>query len=288
FQERWLVGLAASMAWLTAAVTLGWIMHRASRSFGAPHPGLLWYQAALVCLMLGLMAILATMVWPEQWPVLRSMHRHLNLLGFVGLTAVGTLQVLLPTVGGYVDPMAGQRLHLDLKYTFFAVLLMTGGATFWPWLSWFGLGAWGWVLVRLLRPMYGHFFRIVRADGAALSLLGALFGFWLSLGSTLWQEGSVVLPIFFACFLFPLVTGALAHLLPMWWWPGLPTPQRNGAQHSLGRFALLRVGAFWLGSVGIMVDAFWGAYLVVVPLFLFLGQVGWLGRGYSPDVVRMQ
>ncbi|MBF0341668.1 MAG: hypothetical protein HQL95_12005 [Magnetococcales bacterium] len=278
-QERWLVGVAAPMAWMIVAVVLGWTIRRAMDSLGAPHPGLLWYQAALASLMLGLMAILATLLWPEQWLPLRGMHRHLNLLGFVGLTAVGTLQVLLPTVGGYADPVAGQRLRCDLKYAVLGVLLLTGGAIFWPWLGWLGLGAWGWVLGRLVRPLHGHFVRIVRVNGATLSLLGALCGFCLSLGSTLWQEGNVALPLFLNLFLFPLVTGALAHLLPLWWWPGLPTPQRHQAQYTLGRFALLRLGSFWLGGTGIMMGASWGLFLVIAPLVLFLGQVGWLARG---------
>ncbi|MBF0272837.1 MAG: hypothetical protein HQL98_12340 [Magnetococcales bacterium] len=277
-QEWWLVGVAAPLAWLSAGVTLGWMRHRAARSLGSPHPGLLWYQAALVCLMLGLMSILATLAWPEHWQLLRSTHRHLNLLGFVGLTAIGTLQVLLPTVGGYADPMAGQRLQLDLKYALLGVALMTGGATFWPGLSGLGLVAWGWVLIRLLLPIYGHVIPILRTHGAAASLLGGLFGFWFSLGSALWQQGHVILPLFLTLFLFPLVTGALSHLLPMWWWPGLATPQRDQAQQLLGRFALLRVGAFWLGGVAIVVGASWGIHLVGITLLLFLGQVGWLGR----------
>ncbi|MBF0191131.1 MAG: hypothetical protein HQL99_08370 [Magnetococcales bacterium] len=277
-REWWLLGLAAPLAMLTAAVTLGWMSRRASRSLGSAHPCLLWYQTALVCLMLGLLAILATLVWPEQWSPLRSAHRHLNLLGWIGLTAVGTLQVLLPTVGGYTDPLAGQRLFLDRKYAVLGVVLMTGGAAWEPWLSVPGVVAWGWVLARLLPPMHGHGIRMARANGSAISLLGALFGFWCALVSALWQQGQVMLPLFLTLFLFPLVTGALAHLLPLWWWPGLATPQRNRAQHLLGRWALLRVGTFWLAGAGLVAGAAWGAYLAAAPLLLFLGQVAWLAR----------
>ena len=278
WQAWWLVGVAAPLAGLTVAGALWWIARRAAGALGSPHPGLRWYQAALVCLMLGLLAILATLIWPGQWLVWRALHRHLNLLGFVGLAAMGTLQVLLPTVGGYADPMASQRLRVDLKYAVLGAVLMAGGAAFWPWLSGFGLGAWGWVLGRLLRPLAGHVGRIVRANGATLSLLSALVGFFLCLISALFQGGAVPLPLFFALFLFPLVTGALAHLLPLWWWPGHPTPQRQAAQQSLGRFALLRVAALWVGGGGLLVGEPGAIYWVAAPLLLFLGQVVWLMR----------
>ncbi|MBF0627685.1 MAG: hypothetical protein HQL91_05630 [Magnetococcales bacterium] len=279
FQGRWLVGVAVPMTVPIVALVLGWTIHRARRALGAPHPGLIWYQAALVGLMLGLLAMLASLVWPEQWLLLRTIHRHFNLLGFVGLTAVGTLQVLLPTVGDYADPMAGQRLRLDLKYAVLGVLWMTGGATVWPGLSWLGLGAWSWVVAGVVRPLRGDSLRqMVHTNGAALSLLCALLGFWLVLGSALWQDGSVALPLFFSLFLFPLVTGALAHLLPIWWWPGLPTPQRQQAQYRLGRFALLRIGTCWLGGAGMMMGASWGGGLAGAPVLWFLAQVGWLLR----------
>ncbi|MEO5362523.1 MAG: hypothetical protein H7838_02695 [Magnetococcus sp. DMHC-8] len=274
----WLVGVAAPLAWLVAAALLWWMSRRAARALGSPHPGLLWYQAALVCLLLGLSAILATLVWPEQWGLLRTLHRHLNLLGLVGLTAIGTLQVLLPTVGGYPDPQAGARLHQDLKYALAGVLLMTAGTVLGSWLGWLGLGAWTWVLGRLLRPLSGQVGRLWQANGAALSLLAALGGFVLSLLSITWGEGSVALPLFLALFLFPLVAGALAHLLPLWWWPGLPTPQRHTAQQQLGRWALLRVGLSWLGGGALLAGAEWGVYPVATPMLLLLGQVVWLGR----------
>ncbi|MBF0214497.1 MAG: hypothetical protein HQM00_13215 [Magnetococcales bacterium] len=109
-----------------------------------------------------------------------------------------------------------------------------------------------------------------------MSRLCALFGFWITLGSALWREGEVSLTLFLTWFLFPLVTGALAHLLPMWWWPGLPTARREAAQRTLGRLAVLRIGAFWSGGVLISLDIPWGINLVVAPLLLFLGQVVWL------------
>ncbi|MBF0161032.1 MAG: hypothetical protein HQL88_01980 [Magnetococcales bacterium] len=272
-----LLVVAAPLALLVTISLFGWMLRRAHRALGAPHPGLLWYQAALLSLLLGLAAILATRWWPEQWATLRTLHRHLNLLGFVGLTALGTLQVLLPTVGQYADPMASWRLRVDLKYALLGVVCMVSGAVFAnPWLSGLGLLAWGWVAGRLLRPVGREWKRMVRMGGAELSLLGALLGFLLALSSGLWQKGELFLPLFFALFLLPLVSGALAHLLPLWWWPGQPTPQRTAAQQILGSYALLRLGGFWLGGGAILLGYAWGNYCVIVPVLALLGQVGWL------------
>ncbi|MEO5353952.1 MAG: hypothetical protein H7835_12190 [Magnetococcus sp. XQGC-1] len=274
----WLLGVALSLALLVTVGMAVWMARRAARTLGAPHPGLRWYQAALLCLLGGLLAMLATLAWPEQWAVLRSVHRHLNLLGFVGLSAIGTLQVLLPTVGGYADPTAGQRLRFDLKYALSGSLLLAVGTAGWPLLIWAGAGAWGWVLGDLLYALRGHAWSMTRRNGAAFSLLSALLGFALALGSALWQAEGVLLPLFFALFLFPLVSGAVAHLLPLWWWPGQLTPWRDRAQEIFGRYAWLRVGAFWGGGVAISMGYSWGLFLAIVPLLFLLGQVVWLYR----------
>lgn len=278
WQSLFWVGVAVPLALLTVAGLFWWMTRRAAKALGAPHPGLLWYQAALLCLMLGLLAMGVAWVWPAFWSPLRMVHRHLNLLGFIGLAAIGTLQVLLPTVGRYPDPMAGQRLRFDLKYALLGTLCMAVGAVGWPWLSGLGVVAWGWVLGRLLRSIHGHVRPMVTAGGAELSLLLALLGFGLSLVSAPFQAGTVPLPLFFTCFLFPLVMGALAHLLPLWWWPGMPTPRRVEAQQSLGRHALLRMGSCWMGGAGMMVGIEWGAYLAVAPVCFFVGQALWLMR----------
>ena len=108
--------LAAFIA-LAAAVTFAaWIIRRAARAVGKPHPCLYWYLGAIVCLILALAAVSAMALWPEQRLALKRLHLHLNTLGFIGLTAIATLQVLLPTVAGKPDPQAGTRLHRDLKW----------------------------------------------------------------------------------------------------------------------------------------------------------------------------
>ncbi|MBF0584023.1 MAG: hypothetical protein HQL80_07285 [Magnetococcales bacterium] len=281
------IGLAIPLAILGVAVGLGWTNRRAAKALGGAHPGLAWYQAALLCLLLGLLAILTAWLWPEQWTPLRMLHRHLNLLGFVGLTAIGTLQVLLPTVASYPDPQVGKRLRFDLRYALSGTLLMAAGAASWLWLSGLGLVAWGWVLGQFFWAIRAHYRQILATGGAALSLLLALVGFALTLLATLWQGGVLPLPLFIALFLFPLVTGALAHLLPLWWWPGLPTPQRTAAQQKLARYTLLRVGACWIGGLGMMAESPWAVYWLTGSISLFLGQLlGCLWPSNSPPTAN--
>lgn len=272
----WRIGVAAPLAWAVALAVLGWMSRRAAKTFGSPHPCLYWYMASTGALLLGLMAILAGWMWPEWWDVGRRIHRHLNLLGFVGLAAIGTLEVLLPTVGGYADLQAARRLRLDLKFALLGVALITIGTTFdqWWW-SAFGAALWGWVVSGLLRPLESHVRRLTH-HGAAFSLLAALGGFCITLVSPLWHAGGVDLSLFLTVFLFPLVMGALTHLLPMWWWPGMPTAERNQAQHRLGRFVLLRVGLCWLAWATMQSGLpEWGGGMAGVVLMLYCGQVIW-------------
>ena len=82
---------------------------------GPRHHGLDWYLAALSFLLLALLAIILMPLLPDQRNALRLFHLHANLLGFVGLATLGTLQVLLPTCMGKPDPGAALRLRSDLN-----------------------------------------------------------------------------------------------------------------------------------------------------------------------------
>ena len=275
FLDTSLIVVAAPLAMILTGIILVWMHVRSSKALGSPHPGLYWYQAALVCLLLGLISIVAMLWIPEYGLPLRTLHRYFNSVGFVGMTAIGTLQVLLPTVGGYPDPKVSQRLHFDLKYAMSGSLLMAFGAAFWPLLGWFGLLLWGWVLIGILKALSGHFQIVWQRSGAAISLTGALLGFLLVLMSGLIRQENFSLPLFFCLFLFPLVTGALSHLLPLWWWPGEQISQREWAQHVLGRGGMLRMGAFWLGGWAMWWQYSWGVYPIIIVLIVFLGQIVW-------------
>nr|CAX83943.1 conserved uncharacterized protein [uncultured bacterium] len=280
-------GLAAFRAvthdpvWILSAAPLGlgvvgslwwWTVRRARSALGGPHPGLLWYQGALLVLGLGLAVILTAALRPEWWLPLRSLHLHLNLVGFMGLTAVGTLQVLLPTVGRYADPTLLRRLRVDFKYALAGTLATGLGAAGWHALSGVGLLLWTIPLGRLGGAVIRHLpWR--EANGAALSLVGALAGFTLVLWSGLpialgWMEAVNAVPLFFLLFLFPLLTGALSHLWPLWWWRG-DGPRQEQGQRLLARWGGLRALLFLGAGLGLAAGAGWALSLGLAGLIQF-------------------
>ena len=73
---------------------------------------------------------------------LRRFHLHLNTLGFIGLTAVSTLAVLLPTAVGRPDPHVAERLRRDLPWMLSGVLLIATGSAWFAPLAWIGAALW--------------------------------------------------------------------------------------------------------------------------------------------------
>lgn len=255
-----LIHAGAGLAFIAALVMAAWIVRRGRAALGAPHPGLHWYLAAVLCLVLALAVVLAMPAFPAQRAALRLFHLHLNTLGFIGLTALGTLTVLLPTAAGQPDPDAAGRLRRDLPLAVAGVLLTAAGAAWWPPLAYVGLvvlflpvaflgTAW---VVRFPREM-------LRAHGAAPSLALALAGlmallFLSALHAQGRLEGGDAVFGFLLAFLLPLVSGAASQLLPVWLKPGVQTDWHRAARDTLGRFAVLRgltfVAAGWLVAVG--------------------------------------
>jgi hypothetical protein len=85
----------------------------------------------------------------------------------------------------------------------------------------------------------------------------------------------VALPLFFYLFLFPLVTGAISYLLPVWIWPARNTAAYEFAVRRLawgsGARALifyLAGGMAWAGVPG-------AVYPAVAVMAVFLGQAIW-------------
>jgi hypothetical protein len=142
--EAWPLAYPAAAVIELAAVgvVLAWMVGRARTSIGTPHPCIRWYVAATACLAVALAAILAMPYAPEHYIALKRLHLHLNLLGFVGLTAVGTLQVLVPTAAGGADPRAAARLDSDLKWALAGTLLIAAGAAWFPLVAAVGLFLW--------------------------------------------------------------------------------------------------------------------------------------------------
>ncbi len=233
----WFVGggspLRQIAPWLALGAAAGlaiWMRRRRRACLGPPHACLAWYTAALFCLGLGLAAVGLSALRPEYGPNLRAFHLHINTLGFMGLTAIGTLQVLLPTVLGRPDPATSRRLARDLPWSLTGALGVAAGAGVGGILGWAAAVAatavYTWPLLRLandLHRAYGG--QIWSPHRATPLLLAATTGLALTLGHGLAHGGGIipprdVLPLFVIGFLLPLVSGAVGQLLPVWLRPG--------------------------------------------------------------------
>jgi hypothetical protein len=260
--------LAAALAGLAALGLGGWALNRARHMLGPRHRGLDWYLAALGFLLLALLAVLLMPLFPVQRNALRLFHLHANLLGFVGLTALGTLQVLLPTCMGQPDPDAGLRLRRDLKWAASgALLIATGvassqpghGTIAGPGLALLGTALYTVVILRMLHAWQFRFGKaLVQIHGAAPSLTSAALGL-LGLLITGVAHGFGWLPArpavagFVIAFLLPLVSGSAAHLLPTWLRPGAQSQWHQVLRARLCRWGGVR--GLLLLLFGLMITA---------------------------------
>jgi hypothetical protein len=273
--------LAALLALAVASAFSGWIIKRASAPLAKPHPCLHWYLAAIFCLMLALAAVAAMTVWPEQRLALKRLHLHLNTLGFIGLTAIATLQVLLPTAAGRPDPQAASRLRLDLKWAVSGTLLTAIGAAWLSPLSWLGALLWAIPLLRLGRAWLALYSREMRRlHGAVPSLAAALAGFAAVLIFGALHAGGILnatdtAHAFILAFLFPLVSGAASQLLAVWARPGPQNAWHIRTRQRLGFSGGLR-GALFVGG-GLLLGIGWrdGWLLALVAFALFLLQLAY-------------
>lgn len=264
---------AAIGALLIAIVFAGWLVVRARRTLGRPHPGWRWYLAAIAFLCMALILVPAMSWWPEARQELRLLHLHLNVLGFVGMSALGTLQVLLPTVLSGPDAAAARRLRDDLPVAAGGVLLIASGAAAWPAMALLGaLMLFAVVVKTALAWLRRYGWQTLAGDGTATPLAGALAAFLLLLVLGVAHaftalDGRDAVPAFIVGFLLPLVSGALTQLLPVWFFPGTRTPAqarmraalRHGGEWRTLLFllagALLALGvtaAVWLAAAGLL------------------------------------
>jgi len=276
--------IAACLALAAVLWTSWWIRGRVRNCFGAPHPGLLWYRLALGALALGLAAILLGAFWPSQWLSLRRLHLHLNLLGFIGLTALGTWRVLLPTVGRFDDPTSSGWLQRQWQPLAAGTLLIAIGAAWWPPLSIIGLLLWLLPLSGLLKhPLYAHRSVLMNWHGAAPALGLALLGLWLLLLTAAGHALQLIaatplLTAFILMFLLPLVTGAATHLLPLWRYPE-PVDRQQALRRRIGRFGGLRGLLFVSAGLVTLRGLDWGWLLALLGLGQFLFAIaGAFGR----------
>lgn len=263
------LGLAATLAGLGALGLGGWILGRMHNMLGPRHRGLDWYLAALGFLLLALLAVILMPLFPEQRNALRLFHLHANLLGFVGLTALGTLQVLLPTCMGQPDPDAALRLRRDLKWATTGALLIAVGTSLSPpgpglmtgrVLAMLGAFVYCVVIVRMLYAWQSRFGQaLAKVHGAAPSLASAALGLLglLILGIAHgfgWLPARPAVAGFVMAFLLPLVSGAAAYLLPTWLRPGAQTYWHQALRARLCRWGGVR--GMTLLLIGLLVTLF--------------------------------
>ena len=267
------------LALIATLVLVGWIVSRAHVALDPPHPCLYWYLAAILCLVLALFAVMAMNVWPSQRAALRIFHLHLNTLGFIGITAIGTLQVLLPTAVGKPDQEVRARLRSDLPLAVAGVLLVAGGSAWLRPLAYVGDALLLIVVARLGIVWARCFpFDVSRINGAAPSLALALLGLLILLCVSLLHpdhglSGSDAIFGFVLAFLLPLVTGAASQLLPLWLRPGVQTAWHSESRSALTRFGGIRALAFVVAGISIALGWRTGAWMAAVALFAFAGQM---------------
>lgn len=271
--------LAAVIASVASGSFVWWTWRRGKSALGSPHPCLYWYLAALFCLMLGLAAVLAMDLWPAQRLPLKRLHLHLNTLGFIGITAVATLQVLLPTVAGRPDTQVAARLRSDLSLVLGGTLLVACGAAWLPWLSGLGLVLWVVPVLRLAHAWQRNFSReILHLHGAAPLLAAALAGFACALlagalHAAGWRDAPGSAHLYILAFLFPLVSGAVGHLLPVWLRPGQQTTWHAQLRARLTFGAGLRAALFLAAGVLVASGERAGFFLALAVLGISLMQV---------------
>lgn len=251
---RFLLHPAAASVLLGALGTGGWALRRVRGMIGKRHPGIDWYLAALLCLALAVALVPVFDALPADRALLRIAHLHANLLGFIGLTAIGTLQVLVPTCAGRPDPQAVHRLRAHRLPAFGGVLLIVLGSALSPALGAIGAALLAWTVLAML----GGFHRALgdavwQRDAATASLFAATAGLLglLVIGVAHafgWVAGRALLAAFIVAFLLPLVTGAATHLLPLWRRPGRTTEWHLAWRRRLGWMSLPRAWMLVLGG----------------------------------------
>jgi hypothetical protein len=271
----WARPAGALLATIAVIALLVWSRRRRAGMLGRPHPGLAWYEAALACLVLALLAVLVGTFWPQYMMALRRLHLHLNTLGFIGLTAVGTLAVLLPTAAGRPDPQVAERLRRDLPWAVSGVVLIATGSAWFAPLAWIGAALWGVPISRLAASwLWLYPTEILALHGAAPLLAAALTGLVVSmvLGTVNGFYPTEPTWSFVTGFMLPLVSGAASQLLPVWLRPGVQSDWHAKLRRSLGRYNGLRALLFCGGGVAAGMGWQWGLLTSLAALIWFLLQ----------------
>lgn len=254
-----------------------WAYYLRIKTIGTPHPCLDWYLAAIFCLFLALCAILAGYFMPSQRAALRLLHLHLNTLGFIGITALATLQVLLPTITQQADANIASRMHQHFKWLVLGTVIIACGAAWHHNLAWIGMALLAIPIIGIIQSwLPSNSKEIVRLHGAATSLAVALCGYIMALvlGTihAYYLPGINPIVAYIIAFLMPLVIGAVSYLLPIWLHPGQQTPWHQAARRHLGFLGGLRALILFTGGLMASLGYVAGWYLAILAVSAFLAQ----------------
>jgi hypothetical protein len=254
-----------------------WCFRLRAIAIDMPHPCLNWYLASLVCLFIALGAILMGYFIPTQRNELRLIHIHLNTLGFIGITALGTLQVLLPTVAKRLDPNVATRMHNHLKWVVLGTMIIALSAAWYPNFAWIGVTMLAIQLLGILKSWIKLYLKeILKVNGAAPALAIALSGYAAALviGTihAYYQPELNPIAFFIISFLMPLVTGVVSYLLPIWVHPGQQMIWHQNARKHLGIVGGLRALTFFVGGVVVSLGHEAGWYLAIFAVGIFILQ----------------
>jgi hypothetical protein len=291
WKSNQLIPIAAAIDLVAVLWLSRWIQQRRGRCLGSPHPGLRWYQLALLMLLLALSAIVAGYFWPEQWRAFRHFHLHLNLLGFIGFTALSTLRVLLPTSTNISDSHTVMWLSKQWLWATPGVLLIAAGSAWYTPAAIVGLVIFAIPLLLLAKALLiKQWAGVAKLHGAAPALAIALSGFGGCLLISGWHihgllRGDDLTRLFILLFLLPLVTGAASHLIPLWMTATAQGQTKQYVIQTLGRFSAIRCALYYCSGLLLILDTNLYYLPAVIALFHFLYLIssGHLGKTTMPQ-----
>jgi len=241
-----------------------------------------FYVVAGVALVIGISfgTLLAVNGVSHRWhPPLHAAHVHANIFGWVGLTVLGTLFTLWPTVlrtRMVEHVMLSAKRCLVLTATGLAIAV-TGLAMDLRWVGVAGLAIYGAGVIVALQPFVATWRRKAPRDLAAWSL--AAGAGWLVIGvgtdvvllssapdlTSYLPRLDALVPLLAVGFVLQVLLGALTYLLPALapWWRLRVVALNSGA---------LLIAVSGVLSVPVIVPAA-GWALVLAPVLMFLGLV---------------
>ena len=230
---QWMVIASAALIISVITFYLRGIGSLVKKSLNKRFKGVIaFYQFAAMFVIVGIVlgALDAPKSDSDLWqPRVTLAHLHANLLGWVGLTIIGTLVTLWPTVlRTQMDPRAIIKARLGLKFLAVGTLGVIVGALFYqPWLAAISIGLYLLGLVITLAPAALLLQRRLPDRSSAWMMLAGALGLvallvadivaFLILHSPekLLSAIETHLVLVFTLWLLPILLGALTYLLPV-------------------------------------------------------------------------